>query len=96
MENAGVYQILKLKEEKLNIYNSSNNNEEDNNKINKLSLVNDVIIDNFLNTINIGYNNNNGAFIHDFSNDDDESNININNECEPIPSFLLCLQKTKE
>ena len=95
MEHAEVYQILQLKENSNNNnHDKSLNNNEENNIINKLNLVNDVIMDNFLNTINVGYNNNNGEFINDFSND--ESISNINNECEPIPSLLLCLKKAKE
>ena len=75
MEKINEYQIIKDK--------NKNNN--------KLNLVNDIILNNYLNTINIGYN-------KDFDNDynNDEIMNNFNNECEPIPSFLLCLQKEKE
>ena len=55
MEHKNIYQILKQDK---NIVDSMINNDEENNKINKLNLVNDVILDNYLNTINIGYNNN--------------------------------------
>ena len=91
MEHINIYQILKQDK---NIVDSINNNDEENNKINKLNLVNDVILDNYLNTINIGYIGYNNENNDELSNDDIMNNIN--NECEPVPSFLLCLQKAKE
>ena len=57
----------------------------------KLNMINNALLDNYLNTINIGYNN----FKNNFNESLEEVN-NIDNECEPIPSFLLCLNKNKE
>ena len=85
IEHNNEYQILK--EEK---YDDSESGEQ-NKKIGKLNMVKDVILSNYLNTINIGYNKN---FDNDYNNEDFINNIN--NECEPIPSFLLCLQKEKD
>ena len=48
-------------------------------------------MDNYLNTIKIGYNENNDII----SGSLEEIDF-LDNECEPIPSFLLCLQKEKE
>ena len=91
MENICEYQIIKEanKKESINVIN--NINEEEKKSNNKLNLINDVILNNYLNTINIGYNKD---FDDDYNND--EMMDNFNNECEPIPSFLLCLHKEKE
>ena len=56
----------------------------------KLNLINNILLNNYLNTVNIGYNNSN-----EFINESLEENDNLENECEPIPSFLLCLNKAK-
>ena len=85
IEHNNEYQILK--EEK----DDDSESGEQNKKIGKLNMVKDVILSNYLNTINIGYNKN---FDNDYNNEDFINNIN--NECEPIPSFLLCLQKEKD
>ena len=85
IEHNNEYQILK--EEK----DDDSESGEQNKKIGKLNMVKDVILSNYLNTINIGYNKN---FDSDYNNEDFINNIN--NECEPIPSFLLCLQKEKD
>ena len=55
-----------------------------------------MIINSYLNTINIGYN---GLNDNNKNIEFDKEDFNISNkecilECEPIPSFLLCLQKT--
>ena len=46
---------------------------------NKLQNYKNILMENYLNTINLGYDNNNGD---DFS-----------LESEPIPSFIKCLRK---
>ena len=56
----------------------------------KLNLVNKALLDNYFNTINIGYNNVKENIEESF-----EEINNLDVECEPIPSFLLCLQKSK-
>ena len=68
------------------IYTFNNNN-----KNTKLSKINHVLMDNYLNTIKIGYNESNDII----SGSLEEIDF-LDNECEPIPSFLLCLQKEKE
>ena len=56
--------------------------------------INEVILNNYLNTINIGYNGiNNNNYKLESEND---SNLIIDEnplECEPTPSFILCIQK---
>ena len=61
------------------------------NKNSKLNLINNVLLDNYLNTVNIGYNNSNEIIKENL-----EENDSLDNECEPIPSFLLCLKKFKK
>ena len=67
--------------------NSSNNTNSKN--------INEVLISNYLNTINIGYNglseiNKNIDFEGEDNNTKDQTKL----ELEPTPSFILCLQKT--
>ena len=72
-----------------NMSNSNNNNNIYNKNINE------NIINNYLNTINVGYNGlseNNKNIL--FENEDEIFNNQINLECEPVPSFILCLKKT--
>ena len=61
------------------------------NKNSKLNLINNVLLDNYLNTVNIGYKNSNEIIKESL-----EENDSLDNECEPIPSFLLCLKKVKK
>ena len=75
----------KINDKKLEIHNLNNDNNA------KLNLINDALFNNYLNTVNIGYNNSPDIFDENF----DEIN-NIDSECEPIPSFLICLQKNKQ
>ena len=75
----------KIDDKKLEIQNLNNDNNA------KLNLINDALFNNYLNTVNIGYNNSPDIFNENF----DEIN-NIDSECEPIPSFLICLQKNKQ
>ena len=56
----------------------------------KLSLINNVLLDNYLNTINVGYNN-----LKDTINESLDGINYLDSECEPIPSFLFCLKKLK-
>ena len=91
-----------LKEEKneiitisgINDKNSSLKNSDKNNNKN----INDLIINNYLNTINVGYNTlNNNNNINEINNEEEEdetvNNNNKNIELEPIPSFIYCLKK---
>ena len=57
--------------------------------------INETILNNYLNTINIGYNGINNNYKLDSEND---SNLIMEEnplECEPIPSFILCIKKAK-
>lgn len=65
-------------------------NINDNNNYTKLSLINNVLLDNYLNTINVGYNN-----LKDTINESLDGINYLDSECEPIPSFLFCLKKLK-
>ena len=77
---------------------TNNTNKADTNKntnisknilINNNKNINEVIIENYLNTINVGYND---LIDNSDIQSGDEGNKN-NIECEPIPSFILCLKK---
>ena len=81
IEQINSYQILKDESKNKNIKIYDKENKIDN----KLNLINGAILDNYLNTINIGFNESeyiNNEYLNDY-----------NYECEPIPSFLLCMQK---
>ena len=65
------------------------------NTYNSLNNINETILNNYLNTINIGYNGINNNYKLDSEND---SNLIMDEnplECEPIPSFILCIKKAK-
>ena len=58
--------------------------------------INELILNNYLNTINVGYNG--LTEINNFNNLDIENDENLligdkNIECEPTPSFILCIKK---
>jgi len=59
--------------------------------------VNENILNNYLNTINVGYNeffNENNSNLKSINSNEEENNLGIINiECEPVPSFILCLKK---
>ena len=54
-------------------------------------------MNNYLNTINVGYNdffNENNSNLKSINSNEEENNLGIINiECEPVPSFILCLKK---
>ena len=56
-----------------------------------------AIIDNYINSINIGFDNINKYEdynkINKEKDDEDSDNENDKLECEPVPSFILCIQK---
>ena len=58
-----------------------------------------AILENYINTINLGFDNSknydNYNIINKEKDDEDSDNENDRLECEPIPSFLLCIQKMK-
>ena len=56
-------------------------------------MINDNIINNYLNTINVGYNGLNEKTNNTILDNEDEGIIQSNLEIEPIPSFILCLKK---
>ena len=65
------------------------------NTYNSLNNINETILNNYLNTINIGYNGINNNYKLESEND---SNLIIDEnplECEPTPSFILCIKKAK-
>ena len=68
----------------LTIEGSTNNSEKNDDNRN----MNDVLIDGFLNTIDIGFN---GTEEEDPEIID--PNIISHSECEPTPSYLLCLKR---
>ena len=54
------------------------------------------ILENYINTINLGFDNNKKYDNFNFINnekDEDSDNENDKLECEPVPSFILCIQK---
>ena len=59
-----------------------------------------AIIDNYINSINIGFDNNkiydDNNIINKENDDDDSDNENDKLECEPVPSFILCIQKKEK
>ena len=56
-----------------------------------------AILDNYINSINIGFDNTKKYEdynkINKEQDDEDSDNENDNLECEPVPSFILCIQK---
>jgi DNA repair exonuclease SbcCD ATPase subunit len=95
IEHENIYQIITQDN---NINHETNNDYGNDNEINqnfdKLNLVNNAILDNYLNTVNIGYN----YVLSQYENEKEfhkEEIMDYNIECEPIPSFVLCLQKSK-
>ena len=47
-------------------------------------------MDNYLNTVNVGYNNN-----IEINNEIEDIENDLMTECEPIPSFIMCLKKRR-
>ena len=64
---------------------------------NSLNNINEVILNNYLNTINIGYNGININNNYKLESENDSNLIIDENplECEPTPSFILCIKKAK-
>ena len=55
-----------------------------------------IILENYINTINLGFDNNKKYDNYNIINnekDEDSDNENDKLECEPVPSFILCIQK---
>ena len=55
-----------------------------------------IILENYINTINLGFDNNKKYDDYNIINnekDEDSDNENDKLECEPVPSFILCIQK---
>ena len=59
-----------------------------------------LLLENYINTINIGFDSrkkyDNYNNINKEKDDQDSDNENDKLECEPVPSFLLCIQKVKK
>ena len=73
-----------------NHFNKVNINTNTNNFSNNL---NEIVLNNYLNTINVGYNGLNENYKIDI---DNEENLIENDkalECEPTPSFIVCIKK---
>ena len=76
---------------KIEIIKNANTNNNNN-----LSNINEIILNNYLNTINVGYtgiNDNYNLYL------DNDENLIIDDkslECEPIPSFIFCIKKKNE
>ena len=67
-----------------------------NKKENKINKIEETIIENYINTINLGFDKGKEYDNYNIINkekDEDSDNENDRLECEPIPSFLLCIQK---
>ena len=72
--------------------NQSTNKNENFNIINKNNVnINEAILNNYINSMNIGYKSNYDKNILDPENSTINNNIEL--ECEPIPSFVLCVTK---
>ena len=80
---------------KINVNNNTNNNNTNNNKINNNvnSNIIDSILDNYLNSVNVGFTGSNKEKEKDDLESDDSVINNTELECEPIPSFILCVKK---
>ena len=58
-----------------------------------------IILENYMNTINMGFDNGkkyNNYNIINKEKDEDSDNENDKLECEPVPSFILCIQKMNQ
>ena len=87
------YMILYMEKKELNFIMNKNKKKD---KRNKETEIQKVIIDNYINSINLGFDNNNSYEDYNKINkekDDDSDNENDKLECEPVPSFILCIQK---
>ena len=86
--------ITKLRKTETNSSTNHNNKINLNSNINiNSNNLNEIILNNYLNTINIGYN---GLNENSKINIDNEENLIVNDkplECEPTPSFIICLKK---
>ena len=85
--------ILYMEKKELNFIMNKNKKKD---KRNKETEIQKVIIDNYINSINLGFDNNNSYEDYNKINkekDDDSDNENDKLECEPVPSFILCIQK---
>ena len=81
---------------KINANNNTNNNNTNNNNLNKNnanSNIIDSILDNYINSVNLGFTGSNKEKEKDDLESDDSIMNNIELECEPIPSFILCVKK---
>ena len=90
------YMILYMEKKELNFIMNKNKKKD---KRNKETEIQKVIIDNYINSINLGFDNNNSYEDYNKINkekDDDSDNENDKLECEPVPSFILCIQKKNE
>ena len=91
--------ILRTNSRKSDTNSSTNKNKieiiKNINTNNSWNNINEIILNNYLNTINVGYN-----AINDINNSEQEKDDNIiedkNIECEPIPSFIYCIKKKIE
>ena len=85
--------IYKIENQQLNFINFKKK------KILRRTTTQKAIIDNYINSINIGFDN--CKTYEDYNiinneNDEDSDNENDKLECEPVPSFILCIQKKEK
>ena len=81
---------------KINANNNTNNNNTNNNNLNKNNAnanIIDSILDNYINSVNLGFTGSNKEKEKDDLESDDSIMNNTELECEPIPSFILCVKK---
>lgn len=85
--------IYTIEKQQLNLFNFKKK------KIQRRTTTQKAIIDNYINSINIGFDNSktyNDYNIINNENDEDSDNENDKLECEPVPSFILCIQKKEK
>ena len=89
--------ILKIDKKELNFLQIKAEKKENIEKKESYKEAQRAIFDNYINSINIGFDNTKKYEdynkINKEQDDEDSDNENDNLECEPVPSFILCIQK---
>ena len=89
--------ILKIDKKELNFLHIKTKKKENIEKKESYTEAQRAILDNYINSINIGFDNTKKYEdynkINKEQDDEDSDNENDNLECEPVPSFILCIQK---
>ena len=88
---------LKIDKKELNFLHIKTKKKENIEKKESHTEAQRAILDNYINSINIGFDNTKKYEdynkINKEQDDEDSDNENDNLECEPVPSFILCIQK---